>query len=360
MAEILVSNIDENSHLTQIINDYFDNEKVIEKIKTSSKIIIKVSMPSDVKTWQAGVIVQPDIVLEIVNAIFKANKKVKVHIVESSLSGRAEKAFINNKYYAAFKSYSNVHLHDLDLEPSVKITSPNFKKIGIVTMPILLTSYDMLIAISVPKRHIVERYSGVLHSLVNLIGDSAFRDRLLVYPESVADVYSLHKPDIAVLDCRIGLVELGPIEGIPKRFSKIVIGRCSINVDVEGCKLFNEYAKKVSHIRKVCNREKISIQQDKIREKAETFVPELQNIIWRVASKIQKFGDFIIRISDLSRLGSFALLATGFTDIVTGRWIAIPRIISMVYDIVFKLNMMPKIIDKRVVINKHIKDQSVS
>jgi len=352
-----------SAQLDEALDDIFETQLDSKCIEKSRTILIKVCLPSAVKSFSSGALTRPDLLRGVLLRISERNPTAKIIVVEGETYSPMDEVFRALQLEEIARGIKNVEFMDLDADQVVKVTSPLFNKLGIVCLPAVLVDYDLMINLAVPRRHIHERYVGALHNLLPLIQGVGFRSRLQPYiGNAIADLAMLHPGDLTILDARTFQEELGPVQGLPKRYDTIISAPSAYAVDAAALKLIEESPKRVPHMRYFARKhglKKVVLPEMSGTSQAK-FIPPLQYRIWRMSLQASRTADFITRISTMLQLSSFALLATGFTDIVTGRWIAIPNIVKTVRDLAFKLNVLPELTNKRITINKHIKDQTVS
>lgn len=359
----IYKDIIDNEKLSECVSSYFNSFKQIDKLKVAERIIIKVTLPALQKSSSAGMMTRHDFFEQIYTNIRKINTNGKIYVVESEFSGNISKIYKEQQYTKYMEKDNNFFLVDLDNSESLKITSDKFKKLGIITISDVLLDYDFFINLSVARRHIFEKYSGALAGMLSLVSDKSFRKRLYNYmSKTVYDINQLFVPDMVFIDARTVLTGAGPIQGEPLKKNIVIASSENYMADCIGARIIGEKESKIPHLKYFIK--KMKLQKSKninfpINSKTE-FIPYLQYFIWRSSLFLNRLGDFIQRVAYLGQLGSFALMVTGFKDIVSGKWISIPNVIEIFNNMLFKLNSTEDLTDKRIVINKHIKDQVVS
>lgn len=332
------------------------------RVKQARRILIKVCWPTAVKALSAGALTRSDLVRGVVERLLAIHPQVEILVIEARRYTPVSQVWESHPELVALAQIPQVHLVDLDAVPLVKMTSPKFRKLGIVCLPETLLDYDLMINLAVPSHHIHEHYVGAWYNLLTLLSDESFRKRLHPYVGPVlADLSALFSPDLTILDARIFQAELGPVQGLPVRYDVLISGTDAMSVDAAGARLIGADPKRIPHLRAVARRLGQALDSPTDLEAIPApFIAPLQYRLWRLSLVFARLGDFTQRLAQMIQLGSFALLASGFTDIVTGRWIAIPNILRTVKSLVWELNMLPDLTGRRITINKHIKDQTVS
>ena len=353
---VLDAREDWRSHLAGVLH----GDKVKDGLRRSRRIIVKTCIPSDRKSFLSGVPVNIDIVEEVARIVRDLNPAAGITIVEGHGRFSVESAYHALGYDRLAEKFGGVRLLDLEKVPRFKLTSPMFRKLGVVLFPETFLDFDYLINIASVRRHVHERYVGAMFNLLPVLQDQAFRDRVQPFLSDVLyDLAEQLSPDLNILDARVVLEETGPVEGRPKRRERIVVSGSSYWADVCGSMLLGEDPRNVPHLRRVIRCKKLRLDAGVTGDRA-AFIPPLQYYTWRASLALLRWGDFIGRLGTFVQFGSFALMTTGLKSMLKGKWISIPDTARIMWDLLYKLNVTEALSERRITINKHIKEQTVS
>jgi uncharacterized protein (DUF362 family) len=173
------------------------------------------------------------IVEALVKLVLEEDKKASIRIVESDSGAKfAEEAFEKFGYKSLEESLRDqgfdISLVNLSRSPlvPVKLDGLHFKNID---FPKVLVGQKHLASIAVAKTHGLTLITGVLKNLFGLIPR---KDQSFHHPhinEVIVDLNRLVRPDLCVVDARVGLEGwAGPKQ---RRVNMLIIGRKPVSVD---------------------------------------------------------------------------------------------------------------------------------
>ena len=182
--------------------------------------------------------------------------------------------------------------------------------------------------------------------------------------KALFDLNMLTWPDLCVVDAQYALEGTGPIWGRPKYIGKIVIGLHPLATDVAAAKIVGESPKRIPHL-------KYALKQFGIKEKdvvlEGTYSPtQLDSIsgnqyrLWRMGLLLRRISTKIENLGTLIMYLSLALTSVGAKDLATGRWVSIKNSLKFASDVYSKIYDAETLLDKKIVINRHVKEQSIS
>ncbi len=119
--------------------------------------------------------------------------------------------------------------------------------------------YDFIVSIPVMKMHM---HTGVTLSVKNMKGCLWRRSKVKLHmlapvPDSndkpiniaIADLSSVLRPHLAVIDGTVGMEGLGPSAGRPKALDVVVLGADAFAADAVACRLMGTWAQDIPHLR---------------------------------------------------------------------------------------------------------------
>lgn len=174
-----------------------------------------------------------DIVEALIQLVLEENDKLSVRLVESdSMSKYIDKDFVKFGYQDLEMRLKDqgydVSLVNLSNSSKVKVNFDGdyFKD---PELPEILTSYGYFISLAIAKTHPLTMITGVIKNLFGLLPR---QDQEFYHPqinEVVVDLTRFIKPDLNIVDARVGLE--GVTKGRSIRINRLLVGRKPVSVD---------------------------------------------------------------------------------------------------------------------------------
>jgi uncharacterized protein (DUF362 family) len=191
-----------------------------------------------------------DIVEALIQLVLDEDDKLSVKLVESdSMSKYIDKAFVKFGYKdleMKFKGQGfDVSLVNLSNSPKVKVEFDGdyFKD---PKLPQILTDYGHFISLAIAKTHPLTMITGVIKNLFGLLPR---QDQEFYHPqinEVVVDLTRFIKPDLNIVDARVGLE--GVTKGRPIRLNRLLAGRKPVSVDATMARIMGFEAEIIRHL----------------------------------------------------------------------------------------------------------------
>lgn len=215
------------------------------------KIVVKPNL-CDNAAWETGVTTDPAWIPLLAKTIRHHQPDAVIQVVESDAVS-AYRAFrsCDESYdrlgYREAALEAGVELINLSKEESWEVAVPNLP--DPIRIPALFFEDFFFISIAGVKLHSYERFTGTMKNNYGLL-PQAKRDDLHVYlSEILFTLHQLCRPDLAILDGRVGLEGKGPIIGRPKGLNRLIIGNDALAVDQTACRLIGLDPDTVPHLR---------------------------------------------------------------------------------------------------------------
>ena len=205
----------------------------------------------------SGVVTNPDVVAAAIDAFRDAGAEVAIG--ESPIVGvEMAKAYAASGL-AAIAADRNCPLVDMDRRPFVEVPVPEGRAIRSLRVCPEVLECDFLVSVPVMKTHMhtrvtlaVKNMKGCLwrrskvelHMLPHMEGDD---ERPL--DVAIADMASVLRPHLAILDGTVGMEGLGPSAGQPKPLDAVIVGDDPFAADAVACQLMGIDASSVPHLR---------------------------------------------------------------------------------------------------------------
>ena len=169
----------------------------------------------------------------------------------------------------------NCPLIDMDKRPFVERSIPNGRVINTLQVCADLDDFDLIVSIPVMKMHM---HTHVTLSIKNMKGCLWRRSKVKLHMLSpregddnkpiniaIADMSSVLRPHLSIIDGSVGMEGLGPRAGTPKELGVVVVSSDPFAADSVACELMGTTAQKTPHLAIAAERGYGIIDMDAIR-----------------------------------------------------------------------------------------------
>lgn len=205
----------------------------------------------------SGVVTHAEVVAAAIDAFREAGAEVAVG--ESPIVG----VDMQDAYAAcgleAVARERECPLIDMDRRRPVKVAVPEGRVIHQLRVCAEVLEYDLVVSLPVMKMHM---HTGVTLSVKNMKGCLWRRSKVELHrlpavagsrdkplDLAIADMASVLRPGLALIDGTVGLEGLGPSAGRPKPLDVVVVGADPFAADAVACRLMGTTAEEVPHLR---------------------------------------------------------------------------------------------------------------
>lgn len=209
-----------------------------------------------VATPGSGITTHPEVVAAAIDAFREAGADVAVG--ESPIVGvRVEEAF-EATGIASVAAQRHCPLIDMDRRRFVKLPVPEGRVIGSLRVCHPVVDFDFIVSLPVMKMHM---HTGVTLAVKNMKGCLWRRSKvdLHMLPPvegsdekpldlAIADMASVLRPHLAVIDGTVGMEGLGPGAGVAKPLDAVVASADAFSADSVACRLMGTQAEHVPHL----------------------------------------------------------------------------------------------------------------
>jgi uncharacterized protein (DUF362 family) len=241
----------------------------------------------------AGITTHPDVVAAAIDA-FRA-EGAEVAVGESPIVGVDVQEAFRVTGIAAVAAQRDCPLIDMDRRRFVEVPVPEGRAIrSLRVCPEVLES-DFLVSIPVMKMHM---HTGVTLAVKNLKGCLWRRSKVELHmlppvegsPHkpidiAIADMSSVLRPHLAIIDGTVGMEGLGPSAGQAKPLDAVVVSPDPFAADAVACRLMGTKAKDIPHLRIGADRgygvidlDRIAVTPDDWRDWSSLFAPPPENL----------------------------------------------------------------------------------
>ncbi len=204
-----------------------------------------------------GLTTHPEVVGAAIDAFLKVGAEVAIG--ESPITGVKTMEAFESTGIAAQARRRNCPLIDMDKRPCVEIDVPDGRVIRKLKLCPEVLEFDYIISIPVMKMHM---HTDVTLSVKNMKGCLWRRSKVQLHMlppiagsqekplnVAIADMASVLKPHLAIIDGTVGMEGLGPSAGEPKPLDCVVVSADGFAADAVACRLMGTCAEDVPHLR---------------------------------------------------------------------------------------------------------------
>ena len=350
-----------NTDYTHTIQNSLDDVIVAGEINKNSNVLILIDLSAGYKSLESGVMVDPELVFSVANKINETYSPRKIYIGGSENNFDLNELFSRFGYFTYAGNNKNVEIVNFSMHEEVKYLNESEESmLKIASIPELLVLSDYVIVFSTLKRNVYEKYSGCTYALANFLLKPSFREDALVFSKDIIyDLYKYARPRLSILDARYSLENMGPIQGDVKKTDFILIGTNPLIVDKHACNIIGEKEEKVIHLKKLIKKYNLPNIENH-NHVVLTKIKSIEYFLFRTSCFFKKIKLYMKNISTLFYLGTLAVVSIGGKDLLVGRWMSFSGYYKIIKNILFKLEEESNLLEWKIVINKHVKEESLS
>ncbi len=251
------------------------------------RVLLKPNVGRNVQP-ETGVNTHPEVVAAAIDAFREAGADVAVG--ESPITGVAALEALEISGVTAIAESRNCPLIDMDLLKHEIVEIPDGVAIKSLKVCREIVEFDIIVSIPVMKTHM---HTGVTLSVKNMKGCLWRRSKVELHmlPRlpgrkekpldiAIADMSSILRPHLSIIDGTIGMEGLGPSAGNPKPLGVILVGVDAFAADSLACGLMGISARNIPHLRIGADRgygvidiDQIDIHPDNWKDVRDPFAP---------------------------------------------------------------------------------------
>ena len=233
---------------------------------------------------EKGITTHPQVVAAAIDAFLEVGADVAVG--ESPITGVTTLEAFETTGIAAIAKERNCPLIDMDVHQYVTVEIPDGVAIKSLKVCRQIKEYDIIVSIPVMKTHM---HTGVTLSVKNMKGCLWRRTKvdLHMLPQlsgleekpldiAIADLSSVLRPHLSIIDGTIGMEGLGPSAGDPKPLGVVLVGVDAFATDSLACAIMGIPARDIPHLRMGAERGYGIIDLDSIDVRPQNF-KDVQN-----------------------------------------------------------------------------------
>ncbi|MHC4474911.1 MAG: DUF362 domain-containing protein [Planctomycetota bacterium] len=255
---------------------YSNTRKALTNIDLSpsknNRVLLKPNVGRNVEP-KAGITTHPQVLAAAIDAFREAGANVAVG--ESPITGVTMFDAFESSGITSVAKTRNCRLIDMDARRYVPLQITDGVAIKSLKLCREIVEYDIIVSIPVMKTHM---HTGVTLSVKNMKGCLWRRSKVELHmlPRlgghqekpldiAIADMASVLRPHLSIIDGTIGMEGLGPSAGKPKALGVVLVGVDAFATDSIACELMGISACDVPHLRMGAQRGYGVISLDTIR-----------------------------------------------------------------------------------------------
>ncbi|HUT88775.1 MAG TPA: DUF362 domain-containing protein [Thermoguttaceae bacterium] len=246
-------------HVAQGSGPYANTRLALQSIDLSPvrgrRVLLKPNV-GRVASPGAGITTHPDVVAAAIDAFREAGADVAVG--ESPIVGvRVHEAF-EASGVALVAAERGCPLVDMDRRRFVKVSVPEGRALHSLKVCAAVLEFDFLVSLPVMKMHM---HTGVTLAVKNMKGCLWRRSKVELHmlppiegsdhkpiDVAIADMSSVLRPHLAVIDGTVGMEGLGPSAGRAKPLDAVVASADAFAADAVACRLMGTEAENIPHL----------------------------------------------------------------------------------------------------------------
>jgi len=205
----------------------------------------------------SGITTHPEVVAAAIDAFREAGADVAVG--ESPIVGVRVREAFEASGVASAAAERGCPLVDMDRRPFVEVAVPEGRVLHSLKVCADVGEFDFVVSLPVMKMHM---HTGVTLSVKNMKGCLWRRSKVELHmlppiegsdekpiDVAIADMSSVLRPHLAIIDGTVGMEGLGPSAGRARPLDAVVAGADAFSADAVACRLMGAEAEHVPHLR---------------------------------------------------------------------------------------------------------------
>ena len=293
---LLQSSAHPSVHVAQGSGPYANTRRALKPVDLSRvrgrRVLLKPNA-GRVAPPASGVTTHPDVVAAAIDAFREAGAQVAVG--ESPILGVDVQEAFEATGIAAAALRRDCPLIDLDERDCVELPVPEGRAIHGLKVCAEVLEFDLVVSIPVMKMHM---HTGATLSVKNMKGCLWRRSKVELHmlppvegsdqkpiDVAIADMSSVLRAHLAVVDGTVGMEGLGPSAGQAKPLDAVVVSTDTFAADAVACRLMGTEAERIPHLRMGADRGygvidlgRMAVTPENWRDWTSPFAPPPENL----------------------------------------------------------------------------------
>jgi len=253
------STADPAVHVAHGSGPYANTRRALEAVILSpvrgKRVLLKPNV-GRVAAPGSGVVTHPEVIAAAIDVFREAGADVAVG--ESPIVGVDMQEAFEAAGRAAVAAARNCPLIDMDRRRFVPVPVPDGRVIQTLRVCPEVLEFDIVVSVPVMKMHM---HTGVSLAVKNMKGCLWRRSKVefhMLPPVAgsahkpidlaIADMSSVLRPHLAIVDGTVGMEGLGPSAGQPKPLDAVVVSADAFAADAVACQLMGTAAEQIPHL----------------------------------------------------------------------------------------------------------------
>jgi uncharacterized protein (DUF362 family) len=301
--------------LEEQLKEMLDSARELDWLKGfegKSKIIIKPNL-CYLAPWESGVTTNVELVDILIRYIREHHPNIPIVIVESDNNDRRCNDAFDELGYTALSEKHGIELLNLTNEPYHEVIIPNLRYT--INIPEIFFEEVFIISIAQLKVHLYQKMSCIYKNQFGCVPDE-IKERYHQYMEETLYMLNkLIKPDLSIIDGKIGLEGIGPVTGTPIQVDLMLMSDNPTAMDTIAAKIMGFEPRDIPHLQYAFKRDGIDPERYQVEgiERLPDFQFKSDSAFKMVRAKIN-----VTRITDSSNknLKKFTEKVYGFPTFV--------------------------------------------
>ncbi len=275
---------------------YANTRRALEPIDLSAvrgkRVLLKPNV-GRVAAPGSAVTTHPDVVAAAIDAFHRAGAETAVG--ESPIVGVDLAKAFEVSGVAAVAAERRCPLVDMDRRPFREVAVPRGRVLQTLKVCADVFDFDFVVSLPVMKMHMHTRVTLAVKNMKGCLWRRSKVELHMLPPledsdekpidVAIADMASVLRPDLAVIDGTVGMEGLGPSAGAAKPLDVVVAGTDAFAADAVACRLMGTRAEDVPHLRigaerghGVIDPDRMTVSPEGWRAWASPFAPPPENL----------------------------------------------------------------------------------
>lgn len=263
MGSVIIQSLKDKSSV-EALGEVLDSAREInwlDGLEGKTKVVIKPNL-CYLAPWESGVTTNVKLVEKLIEYIKALHPNLPIVIVESDNNDRkCDNAFLELGYKALSDKYG-IDLLNLTEEPYHEVVLPDLHYT--INVPEIFFEDVFIISVAQLKVHLYQKMSCIYKNQFGCVPDE-IKERYHQYMEET--LYSLNKllkPDLSIIDGKIGLEGIGPVTGTPIKVDLILLSDDPTAMDTIAAKIMGMEPRGVPHLQYAYRKEGIDPEGYKV------------------------------------------------------------------------------------------------
>lgn len=217
----------------------------LDELETKNKVIIKPNL-CYLAPWESGITTNVELIEYLIKYLKNLHPNQQIVIVESDNNDRKCKDAFDQLGYTALKERYDIELLNLSKEPHQEVVIPDLYYT--INIPEIFFEDIFFISVAQLKVHLYQKMTCIYKNQFGCIPDE-IKERYHQYmEETLFTLNRLIKPDLSIIDGKIGLEGIGPVTGTPIKVDLMLMSDDPTAIDTIAARIMGLNPGEVPHL----------------------------------------------------------------------------------------------------------------